>query len=141
MAATITCHVVSAEEEIYSGEVVSISATGTLGDLGIMPGHTPLLSPLVPGPVVLRNEAGEEEIVYVSGGILEVQAKEVTILADTAVRAADVDEAAALEAQKQAEQALTNTSSEINYAVAAAQLAEATAQIRTINQIRKKLGR
>lgn len=140
MAATISCHVVSAEEEIYSGEVQMVSATGTLGELGILPGHTPLLSPLIPGPVILRNAEGEEEIVYVSGGMLEVQAKEVIILADTAIRAHDVDEAAALEAQKQAEHALANQSSEMDYSTAMIMFAEAAAQLRTLQALKKKLG-
>jgi F-type H+-transporting ATPase subunit epsilon len=140
MAATISCHVVSAEEEIYSGEVQMVSATGTLGELGILPGHTPLLSPLVPGPVILKDDEGDEVVVYVSGGMLEVQAKEVTILADTAIRAHDVDEAAALEAQKQAEHALANQSSELDYSAAMVQFAEAAAQLRTLQAMKKKLG-
>ena len=140
MAATISCHVVSAEEEIYSGEVQMVSATGTIGELGILPGHTPLLSPLIPGPVILRNAEGEEEIVYVSGGMLEVQPKEVIILADTAVRAHDVDEAAALEAQKQAEHALVDASADMDYSSAMVQLAEAAAQLRTLQALKKKLG-
>lgn len=140
MAATISCHVVSAEEEIYSGQVQIVIATGALGELGILPDHTPLLSPLIPGPVILRNEDGEEEIVYVSGGMLEVQPNEVTILADTALRAHDVDEAAALEAQKQAEHALADASADMNYTTALVQLAEAAAQIRTLQAMKRKLG-
>ena len=140
MAATISCHVVSAEEEIYSGEVQMVSATGTLGELGILPGHTPLLSPLIPGPVILRNAEGEDEVVYVSGGMLEVQPKEVIILADTAIRAHDVDEAAALEAQKQAETALADASSDMDYSSAMIQLAESMAQLRTLQALKKKLG-
>jgi F-type H+-transporting ATPase subunit epsilon len=140
MAATISCHVVSAEEEIYSGEVQMVSATGTLGELGILPGHTPLLSPLIPGPVILRNAEGEEEVVYVSGGMLEVQPKEVIILADTAIRAHDVDEAAALEAQKQAETALVDANTDMDYSSAMIQLAESMAQLRTLQALKKKLG-
>ncbi len=140
MAATFLCHVVSAEEEIYSGQVQMISATGTLGELGILAGHTPLLSPLIPGPVVIRNADNEEEVIYVSGGTIEVQPKEVIILADTAIRAHDVDEAAALEAQKQAEHALHNQSTEVNYSTALLQLVEATAQLRTLQAMKKKLG-
>jgi F-type H+-transporting ATPase subunit epsilon len=132
MAATISCHVVSAEEAIYSGEVQMVSATGTLGELGILPGHAPLLSPLIPGPVVLRNAEGEEVVVYVSGGILEVQAKEVIILADTAIRAHDLDEVAAAEAQKQVENALADASTEMDYSAAVLQLAESMAQLRTL---------
>jgi len=140
MAATFTCHVVSAEEEIYSGEVQMLIANGILGEMGILAGHTPLLSPLIPGPVVIRNADNEEVIVYVSGGTIEVQPKEVIILADTAIRAHDVDEAAALEAQKQAEHALHNQSSELNYSTALLQLVEATAQLRTLQAMKKKLG-
>lgn len=140
MTSTILCHVVSAEEEIYSGEVQMVSARGDLGELGIMPGHTPLLSPLVPGPVIFKNAEGEEEIIYVSGGMLEVLPKEVTILADTAIRAHDVDEAAALEAQKDAEQALAHQSSEMDYSSAMIMLAEAAAQLRTIQALKKKMG-
>lgn len=140
MAATISCHVVSAEEDIYSGQVQMVSATGTLGELGILPGHTPLLSPLIPGPVILRNEEGNEEVVYVSGGMLEVQANEVIILADTALRAGDVDEAAALEAQKEAETALADQSADMDYSAAMIQLAESMAQLRTLQAMKKKLG-
>lgn len=140
MAATISCHVVSAEEEIYSGQVQMVSATGALGELGILPGHAPLLSPLIPGPVVLRNANGEVEVVYVSGGMLEVQAKEVIILADTAVRAQDVDEAAALEAQKQAQHALADANADMDYSAAILQLAESLAQLRTLQAMKKKLG-
>ena len=140
MATTISCHVVSAEEEIYSGEVIAVNATGALGGLGILPGHAPLLTPLIPGPVVLRDEQGEEIVVYVSGGMLEVQAKEVNILADTAIRAHDVDEAAALEAQKQAEHALADASADMDYTSAMVQLAEAAAQLRTLQALKKKLG-
>jgi len=139
MAATISCHVVSAEEEIYSGEVQMVSARGSLGELGILPGHTPLLSPLIAGPVVLKNAEGNEDIVYVSGGMLEVQAKEVIILADTALRANDVDEAAALEAQKQAKDALSDSNAEMDYSAAMIQLAESAAQLRTLQAMKKKL--
>jgi F-type H+-transporting ATPase subunit epsilon len=140
MAATFTCHVVSAEEEIYSGEAQMLIATGTMGELGILARHAPLLSPLIPGPVVIRNANNEEVVVYVSGGTIEVQPKEVIILADTAIRAHDVDEAAALEAQKQAEHALHNQSTELNYSTALLQLIEATAQLRTLQAMKKKLG-
>jgi len=140
MAATISCHVVSAEEAIYSGEVQMVIARGALGELGILPGHSPLLTPLIPGPVLLKNATGEEVVVYVSGGILEVQAKEVIILADTAIRAHDLDEAAALEAQKQAENALADASTEMDYSSAVLQLAESMAQLRTLQALKKKLG-
>lgn len=139
MTMTIHCDIVSAEEEIFSGLVEVLIATGDLGDLGIYYGHAPLLTSLKPGPVRLKLDGEEEErIYYVSGGFLEVQPGIVSILADTATRADDVDEAAALEAQKEAERALANQSSELDYTKAAAQLAEAAARLRTLQQLRKK---
>ena len=99
MAMTIHCDIVSAEEEIFSGRVTMISATGTIGELGIMPGHAPLLTGIRPGPVRLKLDNGDEEVFFASGGFLEVQPGLVTILADTAARAEDLDEAAAVEAQ------------------------------------------
>ncbi len=98
MATSVDCDIVSAEESIFEGKVEFISLTGTLGELGIYPGHTPLLSEVKPGPVRLRMESGEEDIFYVSGGFLEVQPHKVILLADTALRAADLDEAAAEDA-------------------------------------------
>ncbi len=139
MAMTVHCDIVSAEEEIFSGLVEVVSATGTSGELGIYPGHSPLLTKLVPGPVRITLAGGEQQIFYASGGFLEVQSRTVSILADTAVRADDVDEAAALEAQKLAEQELAQKSSDVNYTKAAAQLAEAAAQLRTVQEIRKKM--
>lgn len=116
-------------------------ATGSEGDLGILPGHTPLLTALKPGPVQIVREGGAEEIYYVSGGFLEVQPGSINILADTALRADDMDEAAALEAKKRAEQAFTNKKGEFDYGRAAVTLAEAAAQLRTLQAIRKKSGR
>jgi F-type H+-transporting ATPase subunit epsilon len=141
MSMTIHCDIVSAEEEIFSGVVEMVVATGTLGDLGISYGHAPLLTSLVPGPVRSKAKDGEEQIYYVSGGFLEVQPGVVSILADTALRADDMDEAAALEAQKEAEQELQNQSGDFDYSRAATQLAEAAAQLRTIQQIRRKMGK
>ena len=140
MASTIQCEIVSAEESLYSGEIEALMATGSEGDLGIYPGHAPLLTKLNPGPVRLILAGGEEEIFYASGGMLEVQPKVVTLLADTAARAHDVDEAAAVEAKKRAEEALANQQSEMEYSTAAALLAEASAQLRTISQLKKKFG-
>jgi len=136
----IQCDIVSAENEIFSGEVEMVVAAGSLGDLGVSYGHAPLITQLKPGPIRVINEGGEEEVYFISGGMLEVQPKVITLLADTAVRADDIDEAAALEAQEKARQALANQSAEINYTAALAELAEAAARIRTIQQIRKKLG-
>lgn len=141
MAMTVHCDIVSAEEEIFSGLIEFVSVTGSLGDLGVYPGHAPLLTELKPGPVELRKQGGEQDIFYVSGGFLEVQPHKVTVLADTALHAADLNEAAAQEAQKHAEQAMADKTAEFEYSKAASQLAEAAAQIRTLQQIRKKLGR
>ena len=141
MSMTVHCDIVSAEEEIFSGPAEMVVATGTLGDLGISHGHAPLLTSLVPGPVRIKTEGGKEKVYYVSGGFLEVQPGVVSILADTALRADDMDEAAAIEAQKEAEAAINNQSGEFDYASAASQLAEAVAQLRTIQQIRRKMGK
>ena len=141
MATSVDCDIVSAEESIFSGKVQFISLTGTLGELGITPGHAALLSEVKPGPVHMRLESGEEDVFYVSGGFLEVQPHKVILLADTALRAADLNEAAAEEASRQAEQAMADRSSEFEYSRAAGQLAEAAAQLRTLCQIRQKLGK
>lgn len=141
MAMTVHCDIVSAEEAIFSGLVELVVAAGTEGDLGITYGHAPLLSGLKPGPVRIKKQDGEEEIYYVSGGYLEVQPHHVTILADAALRADDLDEAAALEAQKAAEHQLHNQSAEIDFSRAAVELAEASAKLRTLQQIRKHLNK
>ena len=140
MAMTVHCDIVSAEEAIFSGLVEILVAAGEFGDLGIKPGHAALVTALKPGPVRVVKQNGEEEIFYVSGGFLEVQPNSVTVLADTALRADNIDEAAALEAKKHAEQALENQSGDFDYSRAASQLAEAAAQIRTLQQIREKMG-
>lgn len=141
MAMTIQCDIVSAEREIFSGLVEMVVANGSLGDLGVNYGHAPLLTGLEPGPVRIKKQGGEEEIFYVSGGYLEVQPYHVTVLADTALRAGDMDEAAAQQAKDQAAQQLANQSGEVDYSRAAIQLAEASAQLRTLQSIRKKLGK
>lgn len=141
MAMTVHCDIVSAEEAIFSGLVEIVVASGASGELGILPGHAALMTKLEPGPVRVKKQNGEEEIFYVSGGFLEVQPNSVTVLADTALRADNIDEAAALEAKKHAEQALENQSGDFDYSRAAAQLAESIAQIRTLQQIREKLGK
>ncbi len=137
MAMTMHCDIVSAEESIFSGLVEILVATGTLGDLGIAPGHAPLLTALIPGPVRVVLQDGSEQIYYVSGGFLEVQSGVVTVLADTALRADDVNEAAALQAIEDANDAIANKDSEFEYSRAAAQLAEAAAQLRALRQLRK----
>ncbi len=140
MAMTIHCDIASAEEAIFSGLAELVVATGELGELGVGYGHAPLLTNLIPGPVRVVKQGGEEEIYYVSGGYLEVQPGTISILADTAIRANDIDEAAAAEAQKEAEHALANQTGDFDYGRAAAQLAAAAAQLRTLQQIRKKMG-
>jgi len=141
MAMTIHCDIVSAEEEIFSGLVEMLVATGGEGEMGVGYGHAPLLTSLVPGPVRIVTQDGSEEIYYVSGGFLEVQPGVVSILADTALRAHDVDEAAAEEARKEAEHALANQSGDFDYGRASAQLAEAAAQLATLRKMRNRAGR
>ena len=141
MAMSVQCNIVSAEREIFSGSVEMVIVTGSLGDLGIAYGHAPLLTGVKPGPVRVIKQNGEEEVFYVSGGFLEVQPYQITVMADTALRAGDMDEAKALEAQQLAQQQLANQSSEIDFQRAAIQLAEAAAQLRTLQAIRKKAGK
>ena len=141
MAMTVHCDIVSAEEELFSGLVEMVIAHGNLGDIGVLPGHAPLLTDLKPGPVRVIKQGGEEEIFYISGGFIEVQPNMVKVLADTATRAKDIDEAAAQAAVKAAETALHEHGAHFAYGSAAARLAEAAAQLRTIEQMRKKYGR
>ncbi len=140
MAMTVHCDIVSAEGEIFSGLVEMVIAHGNLGDIGIAPGHAPLITDLKPGPIRLIKQGGEAEVYYISGGFLEVQPNMVKVLADTVQRAADLDEASALEAVKAAERALNEKGADFDYGSAAARLAEAAAQLRTVQQIRKKFG-
>ncbi len=140
MAMTVHCDIVSAEQQIFSGPVDMVIAAGTEGDLGISHGHAPLLSGLQPGPIRVITESGEE-VFYISGGYVEVQPHAVTVLADTALRAEDMDEAAAIQAKEDAEKNMVNRGAEFDYSSAAAQLAEASAQLRTLQAIRKKTGK
>ncbi|WP_434628129.1 F0F1 ATP synthase subunit epsilon [Pseudomonas sp. Z6-14] len=139
MAMTVHCDIVSAEGEIFSGLVEFVVAHGELGDLGITMGHAPLITSLKPGPITLTKQGGDKEVFYISGGFLEVQPNMVKVLADTVQRAADLDEASAQEAVKAAEKALNEKGADFDYGSAAA-LAEAAAQLRTVQQIRKKFG-
>lgn len=142
MAMTIHVDIVSAEEEIFSGPAEMVFASAVMGDMGILPRHAPLLTELKPGEVRIKTSGGEEELFYyVSGGMLEVQPHVVTVLADTAVRAKDLDEAAAVQAKERAEQALRDKTSEFEYAQAQAELAEAAAQLRAIRKLREQAGR
>jgi F-type H+-transporting ATPase subunit epsilon len=138
MANTIQVDIVSAEEQVFSGEAYMVYAPAVMGELGIAPRHTPLISPLKPGAIRLDVGDGKEEFFFISGGILEVQPHLVTILSDTAIRADDLNEAAALEAQKRAEAALADQNSELDIAKAQSELAAAAAQIASIKKIRKK---
>ncbi|BAP15645.1 MAG: ATP synthase F0F1 subunit epsilon [Alcanivorax borkumensis] len=138
MAMTVHCDIVSAERQLFSGLVEIVVASGVEGDLGIMPGHAPLLTRLKPGPVRVKKQNGEEEVFYVSGGFLEVQPKLVTVLADTAERAENMDAAEAERAKARAKEALEGKSSEMDYSRAAATLIEAVAQLRAIQQLKNK---
>lgn len=137
---TMHVNIVSAEAEIFSGTVEQVYAPAVMGEVGIYPRHTPLMTQLKPGEVRVVKSGGAEEFYFVSGGMLEIQPHVVTILADTAVRASDLDEAKAIEAKQRAEQALQDREGEMDYARAEAELAEAVAQLQTIQRIRKKSG-
>jgi len=137
MSMTIHVDIVSAEAEIYSGLAEMVYAPGELGELGIAPRHAPLVTRLRPGEIRVDTGSGELDF-FISGGILEVQPHVVTVLADTAIRAKDLDEAKALEAKKRAEEALANKASDIDYAKAQAELVEAAAQLSAISRLRKK---
>jgi len=139
MSTTFHVDIVSAEHEIFSGSAQMVFAPAEMGELGITPRHAPLLTRLKPGSVRVKTET-DEQVFYVSGGILEIQPHVVTVLSDTALRARDIDEAAALEAKRRAEEALTNQTAEVDIVRAQAELAEALARLRTLEHIRKKLG-
>ncbi|MBA1146663.1 F0F1 ATP synthase subunit epsilon [Ectothiorhodospiraceae bacterium WFHF3C12] len=138
MAMTMHVDIVSAEESIYSGTAEFVVARASEGEVGILPRHVPMLVQLQPGEVQVRAQGGEEQFYYVSGGMMEVQPHVVTVLADTAVRAKDLDEAAAAEAKRRAEEALRDRTTEMDYARAQAELAEAAAQLRAIQKLRKR---
>lgn len=138
MAMTIHVDIVSAEEQIFSGPAEMVYAPAVMGEVGIAPRHTPLISPLKPGEVRLDMGGGKEEFFFISGGILEVQPHVVTVLSDTAIRADDLDEAAAIEAKKRAEAALVDQRSDIDVAKARAEIAAAAAQIAAIQKLRIK---
>ncbi len=137
MAMTIHVDIVSAEGAIHSGTATMVYATAEMGEVGIAPRHAAFISRLKPGNVRVENEQGEQEHFYVSGGMLEVQPSVVTVLADTAIRARDLDEAAAIDAKRRAEEALAGRAAGFEYAKAQAELAEAVAQLREIEKLRK----
>ncbi len=138
MAMTMHVNIVSAEQEIYSGTVTQVFAPAEMGEVGVMPRHAPMLSTLKAGVVRVFLQNGEEETFYVSGGILEIQPHVVTILSDTALRASEIDEAAALEAKSRAEAAMKDKASDMDYAKAKSVLIEAVAQIEALKKLRKK---
>ena len=140
MAMTIHLDIVSAEKEIWSGSATMVFAPGELGELGIAPRHTPLLTRLKSGEVRVRDTHDNEESFFISGGILEIQPHVVTVLADTAIRADDIDEAAALEAKQRAEEAVSDRNSDMDFARAKAELAEAAALVETIKKVRSRKG-
>jgi len=141
MASTIQVEIVSAELELFSGEAAMVFAPAVQGEVGIAPRHTPLLTPLNAGDVRVRTPEGGEEIIYVSGGMLEVQPHVVTILSDTALRAEDIDEAQALKAKEEAERALADRQADIDEARARAELAQAAAQLAALRKLRQRGGR
>ena len=130
--------IVSAEEEIFSGNVKNIIAAAMMGEVGIFPKHTPMITPLKSGEVKIITDQDEEKLFFISGGVLEVQPDIVTVLADTAIRGEDLDEAKAAESKKRAEEALADKSDNIDAAKALAELAQAAAQLKMIEKIRKK---
>ena len=137
MAKTIHVDIVSAEQEIFSGEADMVIAPGEAGELGILPEHMPMLTRVKPGTIRIQK-GGEEEIIYVSGGMMEVQPDRVTVLADTSVRAHDLDEAKAMEAERLAKEALSNRTAAMDIAKAQAELAEAAAQLAAIRKLRQR---
>lgn len=141
MANTIRVSVVSAEREIFSGEAQAVFAPAAQGDVGILPRHAPMLSLLRPGEVVVRTPEGADEAFYVNGGVLEVQPTIVTILSDTALRAHDLDEAAVVAAKERAERLMRERHADLDYARAQVELAEAVAQLATIQRMRRRGGR
>ena len=135
---SVNLNVVSAEESLFSGSIESLQITGSEGELGIMPGHAPLLTSLKPGMARIVKKGGVEEVIYLSGGMLEVQPNNITVLADIAVRGGDLDEQAAEDAKQRAEDQLNAHGGDVNYAEAAAELARAVAQLRVIQATSKK---
>ncbi len=132
------CNIVSAEKEIFSGKVMMLVATGSEGQLGIFPGHAPLLTGIKPGPVRLKMEDETEEIFFASGGFLEVQPTGVIVLADTAMRAKDLDEAEATETEERAKRMMDEQATEIDFARASSMVADALGQQRTLEELRKR---
>ena len=136
--ATMQCTIVSAEKEIFSEQVSMVVATGSLGEIGITPGHSQLLTGIIPGPVNGVKENGEDEIFFLAGGFIEVQPDVVTLLSDVAVRAEDIDEAEAEKAREEAEKIKNDSEAGVDFSRARAELAEAAARLQTLRKLRKK---
>lgn len=134
----VHCDIVSAEQALFSGEISFLSITGELGELGISPGHTPLLTSLKPGLAVFKLADDKEEVFYISGGYLEVQADRITVLADTVQRASDIDEQEVSKAHEEAQRAMEERDGEVDYSQVAAQLAETAAQLRALQELRNR---
>ncbi|WP_241640265.1 F0F1 ATP synthase subunit epsilon [Rosenbergiella epipactidis] len=139
MAKSYHLTVVSAEKEMFSGAVQHIQVSGSEGELGIFHGHTPLLTAIKPGLVRIVKQDNSEEIIYLSGGILEVQPNDVNVMADTAIRGEELDEAQALEAKRQAEESMSKNNTDVDYALASAELAKAIAKLRVIELTKKAM--
>ena len=135
---TMALDIVSVESQVFSGKSTFIQVTGSQGELGIYPGHTALITSIKPGQVMTLDENGEEHIFFIAGGVMEIQPQEVTILSDTAVRADDLDEASALAIKEQAEKVLSEQQSEVAYSSALSELAMAAAQLKAINELRRR---
>lgn len=138
---TMQCDIVSAQDEIWSGQAAQVFATGVSGELGIYPRHTPLITQLKSGPVRVVSEDGEEQFFFCGGGIIEVQPHMVTVLADTAMRGEDLDATAAQKAREEAERAIANRTDAVEVAEAQSKLADAMAQLQALEQLRKKVSR
>lgn len=136
--ATLQCNIVSAKETIYTGDISMLVAAGTEGEVGILPGHIPYITLLKPGALNIKTVDGGEDLIYISGGVMEVQPNIVTVLADTAVRATNLDEAKIQESRRQAEQLLQNQKAEIDTSAAMAALAESLAQLQTLQKYRNR---
>ena len=141
MSKTIQCDIVSAQDEIWSGDATQVFATGVSGELGIYPRHTPLITQLKPGPVRVVDADGKEEFFFCGGGIIEVMPHMVTVLADTAMRGEDLDATAAQQAKEEAERELADRTEAMEVAQAQAKLAEAMAQLQALEQLRKNVSR
>lgn len=138
MTSSVHCDVVSTEKSLFSGSAEMVVVSGESGDLGILPGHTPILTSIRPGPVRIIKQGGDQEIIYASGGYLEVQPNKVIVLADTALRAKEINESRAMQAREKAQKEMENSKGKMDYSRAASKLARASAMLRTLEELRSK---